>query len=57
MCRVDHPPLDTWGGTDVIVRVDPSRSAGVQRALHDLLRDNFPGAIPKLTTMAQDDGA
>lgn len=50
---LDHPARATWGATDIIVRAAPSRLAAVQKTLGDLLRAQFAGSIPKLTTMAQ----
>ena len=49
---LDHPPLTTWGASDVVVRGDPARLAAIQKTLTELLRSEFPGAIPSLTTMA-----
>jgi predicted permease len=48
---LDHAPFTTWGASDVIVRADPARLVTVQRTLAQLLRGEFPGAIPSLTSM------
>lgn len=50
---LDHPPRTTWGATDIIVRAAPARLTAVQKSLGDLLRTEFAGSIPRLTTMTQ----
>jgi predicted permease len=50
---LDHPPIKTWGASDVIVRAAPSRLADVRRSVDKLLRAEFPGAVPGLKTMAE----
>ena len=49
---LDHPPFPTWGAASIIVRASPQQLAGVQRPVTDLLRAEFPSAIPHWTTMA-----
>jgi putative ABC transport system permease protein len=49
---LDRPALRTWGASDVIVRADPARLTAIQKALGELLRAEFPGGIPVLTSMA-----
>jgi predicted permease len=49
---LDHPPLTTWGVSAVIVNADPARLATVQKTVFALLRAEFPGATPALTSMA-----
>ena len=50
---LDHPPMKTWGAREVIVRADPRHVPQVQAALRQLLRAEFPGAIPSIHTMAE----
>lgn len=50
---LDHPPIKTWGASDIIIRSSPARLAAVQKSVDALIRNEFPGAIPKLTTMAK----
>jgi predicted permease len=38
---------------EIIVRVDPARTVVVQRAIRDLMRSEFPGAVANVSTMAQ----
>jgi predicted permease len=48
---LDHSPIDTRRASDIVVRASPSRLAAVQKSVTDLLRAEFPGAIPQWTTM------
>jgi predicted permease len=50
---LDHPPLATWGAKDVIIRASPDRLPAIQKAVADLLRAEFAGGIPELTTMVR----
>ena len=50
---LDHPPIKTWGASDIIVRATPARLADVEKSVAGILRAEFPGAVPRITTMAQ----
>ncbi|MFI5230505.1 MAG: ADOP family duplicated permease [Gemmatimonadales bacterium] len=50
---LDHPPPAWNRATDIVVRADPRSEAGLQRAVHDLLRGAFTGAAVRMTSMAQ----
>jgi len=47
------PPVDYWGASAIVVRAAPGRMAAVQKSVADLLRSQFTGSIPRLTTMAK----
>ena len=49
---LDRPPLRARPAAAVIVRAAPGRLPAAQRAIRELMREAFPGAIPYLTTMA-----
>ena len=48
----DRSPFATWGGSSIIVNARPDRVVAVTTALRDILRAEFPGAMPSTTTMA-----
>jgi len=50
---IDHPAVDTWGAADVVVRADPRHLATIEASIRRVLGDQFPGAIRKVTTMAE----
>ena len=50
---LDNPPLNTWGASELIVRGDPSRLVAIQKAMTEILRSEFVGGIPRLTTMGK----
>ena len=50
---LDHPPIKTWGASDIIVRATPERLADVETSVDRILRAEFPGAVPRLKTMVQ----
>jgi putative ABC transport system permease protein len=50
---LDHTTIDTWGATTIVVRAQPERLAAIQKAVTELLRSEFTGAIPTLTTMGK----
>ena len=50
---IDHPPTRIWNQYQIIARADPRRLAAVQSAMRDLVRKEFPGAIPDIATMTQ----
>jgi putative ABC transport system permease protein len=50
---IEHSPVETWGAATIVLRADPERVPSVQRALHDLLRDEFAAGIPRIESMAE----
>ena len=48
----DRAPFPTWGGTTMIVNAPADRIQVVAAAVKDILRAEFPGAIPVTTTMS-----
>ena len=48
---LDHPALDSWGAKAIIVRAKPDQRVSVQKNITELLRSEFTGAVPTLTTM------
>jgi hypothetical protein len=50
---VDNLPMPMYQGRDLVVRADAQRLPAVMTAVRDLLRREFPGSIPKVTTMSQ----
>ncbi len=50
---LEHPPMKTFSAPEIIVRADPQQVANVQVALRQLLRAEFPGAIPQINTMKE----
>jgi predicted permease len=48
----ERAPFSHWGGTTMVVSASADRIELVANALRDLLRAEFPGAIPVTTTMA-----
>jgi predicted permease len=48
----DRAPFRTRGGRTMIVSASADRLEGVAAAMRDILRAEFPGAIPVTTTMA-----
>jgi putative ABC transport system permease protein len=50
---LDRPARKSWGARDVIVRVDPVHAIAVGNALREMIRAEFVGAIPRVTTMSQ----
>lgn len=50
---LEHPPMKIFSAPEIVVRADPRRVAGVQAALRELLRAEFPGAVPGIHTMEE----
>jgi len=50
---IEHSPIETWGAETVVLRTAPRQIPSVQRALHDLLRDQFAAGFPRIESMAQ----
>jgi ABC-type antimicrobial peptide transport system permease subunit len=48
-----HSPMLARGAQELIVGADPRQVASVQLALRQLLRAEFPGAIPSIRTMTE----
>ena len=48
---LEQLPMKIFSAPEIIVRTDPRQMAGVQVALRQLLRAEFPGAIPRINTM------
>jgi predicted permease len=48
----ERAPFANWGGTTMVVSASPDRIDAVTNGMRDLLRAEFPGAIPVTTTMA-----
>lgn len=51
---IDRPPTRIYPNTEIVVRSQPSRLPSVQKAISDLIRTEFVGAVPTLATMAHD---
>jgi predicted permease len=49
---VDHPAFRTFGLREIVVRASPERLPAVQKSLGELLRGEFLGGVPELTTMS-----
>jgi len=50
---LDHMAFPTRGATSIIIRGTPSRLPAIQKSVSDLLRAEFPGGFPRLTTMSK----
>jgi putative ABC transport system permease protein len=50
---LDNPPSKRYTARDLIIRGDARRLPAVMTAIRALLRTEFPGAIPRLSTMSQ----
>ncbi len=50
---LDNPPAKLYTGRDLIVRGDARRLPAVMTAIRELLRAEFPGSRPRLSTMSQ----
>ncbi len=50
---LEQLPMKIFNSPEIIVRADPKQVAGVQLALRQLLRAEFPGAIPRTSTMTE----
>jgi predicted permease len=50
---VDNVPVKLYQWRDLVIRADARRLPGVMAAVRELLRKEFPGSIPRITTMSQ----
>ncbi|MGH7623098.1 MAG: FtsX-like permease family protein, partial [Gemmatimonadaceae bacterium] len=48
---LDHPPFQFWGAQEVVIRAEPAHIAEIEGSVQQLLRGEFSGATPRLTTM------
>ncbi|MGH7620118.1 MAG: FtsX-like permease family protein, partial [Gemmatimonadaceae bacterium] len=50
---LDNLPMRFYPGRNVVIRADARRLPAVMSSVRDLLRAEFPGSIPRITTMSQ----
>jgi len=50
---LDNLSFRLYPWRDLVVRADPRQLPGVMTAVRELLRTEFPGSIPQITTMSQ----
>lgn len=50
---LDNPPAGLYSWRDLIIRGDTRRLPAAMTAVRELLRAEFPGSIPRLSTMSQ----
>jgi putative ABC transport system permease protein len=49
---IDHPPFKMYEQAEIVLRAAPARLIAVEKSVADLLRAEYVGAIPKVTTMS-----
>jgi ABC-type antimicrobial peptide transport system permease subunit len=50
---LENPPAKLYFGRDIVVRADARHLPAVMTGIRELLRHEFPGGVPRISTMSQ----
>ena len=50
---VDNPPAKIYTGRELVIRGDARRLPAAMKSVREILRAEFPGSIPRISTMSQ----